>query len=581
MIFAGMFSALCLLCLRYRKRAEEALPPLCLGAMVALFALALAGALRLTQWLCALPVAGLLAWLCRHGREGLAALRARLLTPQMLCLLLMGVLTALMCRLRYVDHGDEFNFWATEARSLWTSGGIVPASRCLTPRYGDYPMGAQLLQWLTLTAFGRWDERLLYFSLYFFDLILLLPLLSRLSFRRWPLIPLVAALCVLAPTALSSAVYSTLSVDGTLGFLLGYALCMLWQAKTGGRYERVCASLALCALVLTKQTGVLLAVLAAVFSLAVVRPKKRPWLSFLAPAVLWGFWQVYCRVNQLNDHMLSDGASVVASVLGGTWTRPAGYGAFLRLLAKGLMLFPLNTTGHSGTPKAWFGLPLLGWAVVFALCAYFWQRARGEKPRLMWFVLGSVLAYIALMALSFLTVFSGEVGRYANDEELMGFICDRYFSPLTLGLAYLTAYLAVSNARGATGRATSCALLALTLAFGNYPLLARDLVSGSDMKYQAHQARIAACAADNEWLSRVPEDAAVLYGAREPSFLLQYVAAPVCLRSAGDEVEYAYAADAENDGYRWMLTQDVAALPRVLYRVEYSGASCTLTEVKE
>src|SRR5699024_4063541 len=118
---------------------------------------------------------------------------------------------------------------------------------------------------------------------------LLLPLLERVRWKRCWLVPFAFAGVLAFPYWGSVLSYVILSVDTVLALCFGYALVRIWRLKPGDRAGLWAVGLALCAMVLIKQSGAFFAALAIVFMLVMKRgrglSRSGIWLSLLSPAL--------------------------------------------------------------------------------------------------------------------------------------------------------------------------------------------------------------------------------------------------------------------------------------------------------
>ena len=249
----------------------------------------------------AIFAAGALALRRLSARELATRFAKNVLTPGALCFAGLCALFLWASSPMVVWWGDDSGYWALEVKSLWAYGGLVGADRHLALSFGTYPPGVQLLQWWAMHALGQWSEPALYATLFITYAALLLPLLERVRWKR----------CWLVPFAFA----------GVLAF-------PYWGSVLS--YVILSVGLALCAMVLIKQSGAFFAALAIVFMLVMKRgrglSRSGIWLSLLSPALVFASWTLFCRAAGLTSYHTSTLGNTLSGILSGTFTLPDGAG---------------------------------------------------------------------------------------------------------------------------------------------------------------------------------------------------------------------------------------------------------------
>lgn len=455
------FLGICLwMCYRFERRIEETLPPVICLWMVVLYGLAIFKQLSWVDPLLLAVVGCSAAWLVfrlatRKSTWGSlwSFLKTYVLTPGFIAMILLAGVFWVLTSARYVIDGDELNYWAVEVKSLWYHNGLVDASHHSALQFSSYTPGMQLIEWWYMHVVGVWRENVLYFALFYTNALFLLPFMRKTTFRQWPSIPLFVLAGVLAPTVFSGAVYTMLSTDASVGILFGYALFMLWQAENEERFIPLAVGSSLSALVIAKQAGFIWAVFALLFFVFVTRKRRTivrryAWaFALAAPLVVWLSWYVFCRVNHLGNQLTGSGFSAVQAILSGSYVRPSGTGNILKYILYAFVASPPNMSGYWDGKTSWLGLPLLGWLIVFGAIPLLCRRAiQGEEPlsrksmaaRVAVIMVTVGLGYTLMYAISFFTVFSNEVLRYANNQWGVTALMDRYFIPYYFGAGYLS-----------------------------------------------------------------------------------------------------------------------------------------------
>ncbi|MDD3410257.1 MAG: hypothetical protein PHY12_05555 [Eubacteriales bacterium] len=477
MSIAALLCAACVLSHRSRRRIEETLPAAICLLLPLLLALGMLQKLAWIDWISCAAVAATLVWAAARlmrGRSSLRSLAAflqtQIFTPGLLCVALSAAAFWLMTRGRFVQDNDELNYWATQVRSLWISGGLVDAAHSPCLDFSGYLPGMPLLEWLGMHVYGAWNESVLYFTLFFTSSLFLLPFMRRVEWKRAWWIPVYVLASVAWPTLFSGAPYAILSTDAVMGFLLGYALCALWRNESP--LDLLGAGAALCALTLAKEIGLFWALMAVAFDALVMR-RKGAWKLAVAPIALWLVWKLFCRANGLGVYLNARAGNELSALLTGTYQHPAGITLVFRAALKALLLNPFSQSGYQDGLKAALGLPPLVWGALFA----FTPRLCGEKNRrFSLYVTATGLVWLALFLLSFWTVFAGEVYHYARVPEHVVQRMDRYSQPYFLSMGMLCAGLWAEKA-GQRRRLTA-ALLACAVLLVNGPLLLDQLRYG-------------------------------------------------------------------------------------------------------
>lgn len=627
----GVLCAAALLSARYRRRLEETLPlTVCLGMLV-LFVL---GMLRRLNWVDGLSIALLivtLIWLVfRFVREKAFGtvlfkfLKEYILTPGLVCVAVMAVLFWVLASVRYVIDGSELNYWAVEVKSLWYSNGLVDGAHHCALRFSSYTPGMQLVEWWYLHVFGAWQESIVYFGLFFTRSLMLLPLLRKATFRQWYLMVLYVIGAVMGPTVFSGAVYNALTTDAAMGFFFGYSLFYLWDAtKREGNELVVGAGLA--AMVLTKQIAIVWALAALFFFFWICQGKRqgkftRRWVAALAlPLLCWLAWFVFCKVMGLENDLVTTGSNSVQELLQGTYQRPSGTGNILKFITKAFFLSPLNRSGDWDGTRAYLGLSMAGWLVVFAGVPLLCRRSiQGEAPlkrgsaavRLAHFSTGLGLAYLLIYIISFFTIFSKEVYRHANNMESIVQLMDRYFVPFYFGMAYLCLGIVTGEMQRlreagsvAAPRRIFAGLAAVLFAFGNYQAM-WYIWPSHYMQTHTGENWIAYQRENTSWFLAIPEEerpeTRILPASSKATSYLSYAMVPVsfvglppdlllsCEMSEIEEyivrhrITHFVAVDKENAAYQCISKAfGIAPVPEQLYFINQSTMPFTLEPVAQ
>lgn len=544
MLFSLAATLFCL-CALWKKRFELLLAPFVCALMLVAYALAMARALSWLPWIalgCGVVVVALTV--ARGAKEGGGALLRsfgqNVLTPGFLCFALLAALFWTGGMARTVVATDDIHYWAVEARSIFAHGGLVDASRHLSPRFMTYTPGMQLYQWLGLAAYGEWNEGVLYCMLWSFYAVFLLPLTERVRWRSAYWIPVFVAFAVGFPALFNVDAYAMLRVDTALGLCLGYTLLQAWAVGSPGAdrsFHLTAMALGLCAVTLIKQVGVAWALMAEALLLFVVKPcrtngmKRLPvCLACLAPLAAYASWKAFCALNHLSGAHLNAAAAQLQAMADGAWSVPEGLPA---------MLWSAFTQSMTPSADGRFSPPMIVWVLALVLLPLVMAAARREKKRplraLCSWTVACFVVFVFGYAVSVMTAFAGPNGEnevILGEERFRYFLTQRYFCPFLIGVSMLLVSIAARHERRpkpwtlAGGGAVALVLAACCGWTGIYQSLAPSAYAAlqPEPPYLTELA-------ENTWVDELdaPEDAVVLYGVQSAPYRvewLQYAVAP-------------------------------------------------------
>lgn len=526
-----------MLCLYTRRSVEIAIPLAISLAMPALLVLAAARGLSYVDWFSAVFLAVTGAWLVReiHGgrvtRTAICAFfKKQVFTPGLACFALLGVFWTLANQDRAVLNYDEYNYWATQVRSLYVSGGLVNGARTCCMEHAAYPPGMQLMEWWFMHLRGQWHEGTLYTSAFWLNSAFLLPLARRITWRQWWMTGLFVAGVIALPTVLTGHAYSMLATDTTLGVIFGALLCVLWS-EGRAPYAPLAAGALMTALVLSKQTGILWAVAGMAF-LLMTRGRKtlrnRRWLlACAAPVAMLALWQAFCRMEGLGSMHIERMFSATPAWNEVLWA--------WEWIVKTLFIRPLNRSGGWDGMLPPAGIPAVLWVALF--CAVILLRVKGPlRGRCVTFTAGSFALYALIVMASAATVFAPEIPRWQAHPQRLTEVVDRYFIPYFYAMASWMALLmegaSLPKARPVRGLIAACACLGLALTV-NWQNLACFLPGGFAARFPTDNGSV--WLRENlSWYTRIetPDDARVLVAPGTVSSM-RYALVPVSLVATG------------------------------------------------
>lgn len=543
----GLTITLFCLCVLWEKRFESLLAPFACAALLLGYALAMARALSWFGWIACISAACCLALTARRAaKSGLRTLiRAfgkNVITPGLLCFVLILALTWAGGMEHTVTATDDIHYWGIEPLSLFAHNGLVNSDQHLSPRFMTYTPGMQLFQWIGLNAYGEWNEGILYCTLWATYAVFLLPLTERIRWKKAYWIPVFVLFALGFPTLFNGDAYTMLRVDTVLGLCLGYSLIQAWAV---GAYEKergfhlACMALSLCAMVLIKQVGIAWNLMTLSLLLFVVKPYRRYGLkrapvvlACLAPIAIYASWKVFCALNHLSGVHLNRLSNQIQAILSGNWSVPDGLGA---------MLASVFTKSYAVADGALLHFPIIVWVLGLVLFPLVQIGLHGEKKRTMralciWSAVcfvGFVLGYIA----SLLTAFTDAEGQSAilyAEESFRYFLTLRYFCPFLICVSMLLGSMTGIRATqpGVRTGIRICAAALLVLCCG-WRSVYQNLVPSAYAQIQVESPFITELS-ENFWVDDLeePENAVVLYGIQSTPFKLehlQYAVAPIKL----------------------------------------------------
>ena len=278
---------------RWGRKYEELLPVTGCAIVAVLFFFGVLGRLETGFWAVCALCAGLylLALLRTARKKGWRALAENLFTPGFFLFVLFQLVFAFCNYGRLLAHTDEFSHWGDIVKVLFQLGtfGTIPEADSL---FGSYPPGMALMQYFLQRLNGSFSEWLLYYAYQVFGVTLFMPLCRRVK-AGLPGILMFAAGVFFAPLLFFPEYYQTILIDGFLGLLAGAGVCHLaWgDRKDPVRLLTLCLMVFL--LVLTKDAGLLFAMVMALLCWGdCPKGQRLPaflglCLSLVLPKLLW------------------------------------------------------------------------------------------------------------------------------------------------------------------------------------------------------------------------------------------------------------------------------------------------------
>lgn len=492
--WVAVFAVIALaLAVRFGRRLEQTFAPALFAGILVMYLFGLAGPLLWSLGAVTLMAAASGVYLIVQAVRRRQLFLRRWCTPGALVLLIMVLYIAWMQAGRLAIGNDEFSHWAYTVKvmvnhaqlSVWHTDELG---------FGEYPPALALLEYLFVRLTPGFTEGYLYRAMMLFQVSLLLPVLSRFSWKRLGGALVGFAGVFLLPLAFYGQFYSDLCVDGTLALLFAWMLYAWLSTRRLQGFVTLQLTLGAAVLVLTKESGVIFALAALGFvawdGLRLAKAGAQP------GAVRRFLVQLAWPVGALVLARLSWGVAVASQgltaggsgnpisrllALFGPW--PEKWTLTLSTFLEHLFLPVKNDSVLPLSPMAWLVLGLVVlWAVRRAM-----GLLSGSLQRLSRGLAAGFAVYCGgLLYLYFFQFSDYEATRVASLE--------RYLGSWLLGAALVGAYLVLA----AWGRAESrwvlgpgCVLLAALLVMPGTSAEIQRLVAPAKGAAQEQQQRAA------------------------------------------------------------------------------------------
>ncbi|MFH1513493.1 MAG: hypothetical protein ABIG45_09095, partial [Bacillota bacterium] len=324
----------------FSRKLEDTLPVVMLGVMLLLYAFYAFNLLRLGRIcviaaLASLPAAA--AFQMIRKRDFGRFCKDIVFTPQTALYLGLIALFYFLSQGKLVGIWDELRLWGSLPKALHAYGTLQFGEDAAIFVYSQsYPPAIPLLGYFFTSFSPVFSEGALYFARAYFGLSLLLPLTRKLTWANWHGLAAAAFFMVFVPYYLTTNdpdfafYYESLYVDAPAGLLCG-TLC--WQAMDDcyqDRFSTAAFCVALMALTLTKDFGVLFGGLCVAGSmqwvLRAARQKQlkpaliKAGLAAASLVIAYLSWQVLMRAHHVINYNTVTAAIPTLKALGTSLT---------------------------------------------------------------------------------------------------------------------------------------------------------------------------------------------------------------------------------------------------------------------
>ena len=136
---------------KFRLQFTEAIPIGCSVLVLVLYMLSFFGALPFSDFLAVGMLSAVFFFAVRMDKEERRAMagyiRREFSHGGTWAALLMTVIVTVCVSQKAVSWWDDYNFWATDVKSLFYLDGFAGKYRNVAAEFGDYPPGTQMIKW--------------------------------------------------------------------------------------------------------------------------------------------------------------------------------------------------------------------------------------------------------------------------------------------------------------------------------------------------------------------------------------------------------------------------------------------------
>lgn len=473
---AALFILLLVLAWKFQIQLVEALPAGCALLILMLYILSFFRRLSVSDYIAGIAVAAALICFMKmpreRQREVLSFAGQELLSPGALTAFGMTVLVTLCVSSKAVSWWDDYNFWATDVKSLFYLDGFARKYINVAAEFGDYPPGTQMMKWWFLHfSPAEFNEGLMFAGYYFMNLAFLFPMLKIIRKRNVFLMLAGAAALWLFPAVAEGFWCDGCCADLSMAVVYGAFLTAVVDREGRGRlfyYGR--QALFLMILVLCKNTGFIWAAFGLLFDYGYHllvhqsensnRERKRAdgralFVVTLLPVLTEGTWLGFCLMNRRVAKLTGTAVKMAAGEL----HIPACQGEMVKAFIEAFLKWPLHRWKTVAVDLSPLSVYLLLLVLPFLLYKFKALDKRKACYVSAFFAVTGALFY-SINLLSHLTIFAVET-QYLQPFGMISSI-ERYGAPFTIGGLYLAAYLMMRGRRPAAGAVLCLAFVLLT-----------------------------------------------------------------------------------------------------------------------
>ena len=471
---AAFYFLLLYIAWKTRIKLVEAFPVGCSLVVILLYVLSFLRALSASDYIAIIGLIFAAICVCRMEKEKRRALvsyaRQELSSASALTAFIMVVIVTVCVSGKLVNWWDDYNFWATDVKSLFYLDGFADKYANVAAEFGDYPPGTQMMKWWFLHfSPSAFREGLMFAGYYFMNLSFLFPFLKVIQKRNVFMMAAGGIGLWLFPAVAEVFWCDGCCADLTMAVVYGAFLTAVVDRREHSRffyYGR--QALFLMVLVLCKNTGFIWVAFGLLFSYGYhllmhrkegadkeSRKADRRALFFvtLFPVLTEASWLGFCLINRRVAKLTGTAFHMVT----GGMNIPSYQEEMVKAFAEAFVKWPLHRWKTIAIDLSPLMLYLLLLLFIFLLYKFHvLDKKMARYVGAFWGTSG--ILFYTLNLLSHLTIFAVET-QYLEPFGMVSSI-ERYGAPFVIGGLYLTAFFTIGGNRAKKG-AILCMLFVL------------------------------------------------------------------------------------------------------------------------
>lgn len=230
----------------------------------------------------------------------------RIITPGLFAYIAIFMIFIIINEGRIFEDYDEFNHWAKIIKNMYMYNGYGTVENSIVT-FNEYPPFTACFQYLLVNIKGQYSEDLVIIAQNILYLSIIIPICEKVDFgKKFKNLLLVFPVILILPLVFYEDFFVNILVDGFLGILFGMGLFLIYNENYDKLYKNITLSLIMVALVLTKTTGILFAVLLIIFEIikSIIDKKdikeelKKILIISALPTILLASWYAKITIAQ-------------------------------------------------------------------------------------------------------------------------------------------------------------------------------------------------------------------------------------------------------------------------------------------
>ena len=224
----------------------------------------------------------------------------RIITPGLCIYIGLFLMLIIINHDRIFENYDEFNHWALIIKNMYITDAYGTIKNSIVT-FNEYPPFTAIFQYLFLKISDIYSEDLIIFAQAVLYISMIIPICEKLDFEKnFKNVIIIVPGIIILPLIFYPNFFIEILVDGFLGVLFGIGMFLIY--KKTDLYRNVLLIFILIALVLTKTTGLFLAIMLMIFKvIKMIRKKENiKFILFLIiiPMLFIGLWNF--KINKTN-----------------------------------------------------------------------------------------------------------------------------------------------------------------------------------------------------------------------------------------------------------------------------------------